>query len=475
MLEFQANTIDFSHDLTQISPLTDDLGRVKIAQAIAEQLRQGDERPRVIGVYGWWGSGKTHLLSQTIHLLQEGNRESKVQIIPCAFQSWKYEMTDDLAPGLIKSLMNVNEQFDNDSLFKDPQTYKSLGQGLLDLLAIVGPVTGPAGQAAGLLAQLVKWGVGNVGERQEAITKNVSQVDIDDISKKMEDLVQAILKSASDKDSSKQYRLVVFIDDLDRCSPDNMVRMFEWLKVHLAVRGCTYVLALDNIAAARAIVGRYKKYLSSEADLEYGLRYLEKLIDQEYELGLPLETDLQAMTIQRIFNRRYNKLSAAIGSRELYDLGSERTCYAYINQLLALRALRNPRTMLKIGYKYKSTLDILTRSEAGPKALREQLTENYPFWSSLLVAMYYRLAPDDVNDFIQGRGYIFGLFGSPSSISKEHWPADKASPMYQFCQLAHDLKEEAADKLVLPSPRALRHLAAIIRENAFTGADSISL
>ena len=472
MLEFQANTIDFSHDLTRISPLADDLGRGKIAQAIAEQLRQGDERPRVIGVYGWWGAGKTHLLSQTIGLLQNGNQDSKIQVIPCAFQSWRYEMTDDLAPGLIKALMNVHEQFDNDSLFQDTQTYKSLGQGLLDLLAIVGPVTGPAGQAAGLLAQLIKWGAGNVGDKKEATTKAIPRVDIDDISKKMEDLVQAILKSASDKDSSKQYRLVVFIDDLDRCSPENMVRMFEWLKVHLAVKGCTYVLALDNIAAARAIVGRYKKYLSSEADLEYGLRYLEKLIDHEYELGLPLETDLQMMTIQRVFNRKYNKFSAAIGSRDLYDLGSERTCYAYIDQLLALRALRNPRTMLKIGYKYKSCLNILTQSETGPKALREQLSNNYPFWSLLLVTLYYRLDPDDVNDFVQGRGHIFGLFGSPRSIPKEHWSPDKASPMYQFCQLAHDLKEEAADKLVLPPPQALRQLAAIIRENAFTGADT---
>ena len=297
---------------------------------------------------------------------------------------------------------------------------------------------------------------------------------IDGISKKMEDLVQAILKSASDKDNSKQYRLVVFIDDLDRCSPDNMVRMFEWLKVHLMATGCTYVLALDNIAAARAIVGRYKTYLSSEADLAYGLRYLEKLIDHEYELGLPLETDLQAMTIQRVFNCQYDTFSAAIGSRELYDLGAERTCYPYIDQLLALRALRNPRTMLKIGYKYKSCLNILTQSETGPKTLREQLTDNYPFWSLLLVAMYYRLDPDEVNDFIQGRGNIFGLFGNPDAAPKDHWSADKTSPMYQFCQLAHRLKDDAADQLMLPATRALRHLAAIIRENAFTGADTIS-
>ncbi len=104
---------------------------------------------------------------------------------------------------------------------------------------------------------------------------------IDEVKGKMAELVEAILDSAHEADPTKQkqYRLVIFIDDLDRCSTERMVRMFEWLKVHMLVERCTYVLALDHIAAARAIVGRYREYLGEDQDLAYGLRYLEKLIE----------------------------------------------------------------------------------------------------------------------------------------------------------------------------------------------------
>ena len=473
MSHYRTKTFNFSHDIDEIENLTDDLGRRQIARAIADELRRTDERAKVIGVYGWWGSGKSHLLSQTIKQLQEDNDNgrAKMQVITCTFKSWQYEMAGDLAPGLIRSLINVDQQFNNQSLLTNPDTYQKIGYGLLGLLPLVTLKSDPTGQLGGFLSQLVSTSMANMEEYKKSLATTAPHSYVDQIRDQMEELVQGILNAAAEKDSTKQYRLVVFIDDLDRCSPENMVRMFEWLKVHLSVKGCTYVMALDHIAAARAIVGRYKEYLGEERDLEYGLRYLEKLVDSEYELGLP--TSLQRMAIRRVYDVKHERLSRAIGAYDLYDLGNF-PCATYMDDLLELRALRIPRTMLKIVRKYKSCLDILTKDPQAKRLARE-LGTAYPFWALLLVAMYYRLEPSDVDDFIQGRGNIYGLLGSYKSIKEEQWSQNPASPKHQFCQFAYDAKKDAGPKLMLPDTKFLRQLAAIIRENAFTGAEATSM
>ena len=283
----------YSHDINEFDNLTDELSRGAIAREIAKEIRQ--DRSRVIGVYGWWGSGKTYLLSQVIGQLLDSNKGSEMEVIVGVFEAWKYEMKGDLAPGIIRSFIDIEKSFGNASILSDPETYKSIGKGLLELISIAGPLIGPAGQASAVASELIKAGIRNVEEYKELLTDTGSQSHVDQVHREIRELAQAILESAKKKNPDKKFRLAMFIDDLDRCSPENMVRMFEWLKVHLSVEKCTYVMALDHIAAARAIVGQYKDYLRAEEGPGYGFRYLEKLVDNEYELGLPVRTELMAI------------------------------------------------------------------------------------------------------------------------------------------------------------------------------------
>ncbi|MEM4204764.1 MAG: hypothetical protein QXS54_11900, partial [Candidatus Methanomethylicaceae archaeon] len=222
------------------------------------------------------------------------------------------------------------------------------------------------------------------------------------------------------------------------------------------VEGCIYVLALDNIAAARAIVGRYKEYLGEERDLAYGFRYLEKLVESEYELGIAPNVEL--MALRQVFgpSTTYKRVSEM--AREL--CGGDFPGVRSIDELLELRSLLVPRTMLKIVYKFRRTMEVLQSVDF----LRNQLPSSYPFWTLLLIAMYYRLDPDHLDEFIRGRGIIHDLIKSPGSIPSDRWGS---WPLREFCQYAGRFGASTGTSMQLPQTEHLFRLASVIRENSF--------
>lgn len=462
MNEFKNHYVKFSHNIDEIDNLPDELGRESVARAIADELRR-NIRPSMIGVYGWWGSGKSHLLSQTIKYLLDDNKNDKQQFIVCIFPAWRYEMDGDLAPGLIKSLMEVEKQFigRNPSL-SNTQNYKDIGRFILKLISTLGSSLGSIGQAAALLSKTMQIGMESIAEHEKS---KLCGSHVDEIQEQMKKLVEAILNSAKETDSNGQYRLTVFIDDLDRCSPENMVRMFEWLKVHLMVEGCSYVMGLDNVAAARAIVGHYKSYIAPDEQLAYGFRYLEKLVDSEYELQLPLK--VEQMALRHVYGETIKSscLRQAICGEELkYNLGDfpgvER-----IDRLLDLRSLRTPRTMLKIIYKFRRVLDILVHNPH-TEDLKTRLGLGYPFWALFLIAMYYRLDPDDLADFVRARGNIYRIMSNHETYKEENWDVSLTSPKWEFYMFARDFS--ITKTMQLPRVEELQKLAAVVHENTLT-------
>jgi len=447
----------FDHRVEQIDDLRDDLGRQVIVRTIVDEIR-GNNRPRVIGIYGSWGAGKSYLLSQVIKGLLDRNQANKQQVIVCIFNPWLYELEGGLASGLIKSLYNLEKQFPGKNpLLSDTEMYKTIAESLLELIVEIGPSFVPGAQpVAKALSKVAQAAIKQKKAQGNSDNSAQPKPVIDEFKGRMQGLVNAILDAAYRQDSTKEYRLVIFIDDLDRCSPENMVQMFEWLKVHLLVEGCTYVIALDHIAAARAIVGRYKEYLGEERDLAYGFRYLEKLIESEYELGIAPNVEL--MALRQIFgiNTPYRKVSDL--AREL--CGNDFPGVRSIDELLRLRSLLAPRTMLKIVYRFKRAMEVISTIEV----LRNQLPASYPFWTLLLIAMYYRLDPDHLDEFVRGRGIIHDLIKSPGSIPSDKWGN---WPLREFCQFADRFGASTGTSMQLLSPEHLFRLASVIRENSF--------
>jgi hypothetical protein len=93
-------------------------------------------------------------------------------------------------------------------------------------------------------------------------------------------------------------RMVIFVDDLERCRPERAVQVFEVASQLLAHRGVVAVLLADmsslSVAAATA-------YSAEDRDdgVGVGRRYLEKLVQLELSLPPPTPTDMKHLLANR--------------------------------------------------------------------------------------------------------------------------------------------------------------------------------
>lgn len=83
-----------------------------------------------------------------------------------------------------------------------------------------------------------------------------------------------------------QGRLVVFVDDLDRCLPEKAVEVMEAIKLFLDATGCLFVLGVDQKVIAQGIKVRYRDFVDGGTGemLLDGARYLEKIIQIPFKL-----------------------------------------------------------------------------------------------------------------------------------------------------------------------------------------------
>ena len=78
------------------------------------------------------------------------------------------------------------------------------------------------------------------------------------------------------------HRLVIFVDDLDRCSEQQTVRLLEAIKLYLQTRYCVFVFGMDGAAARRAVSN-----VLAHKGLEEAQEYLEKLFQTTLHVPVP--------------------------------------------------------------------------------------------------------------------------------------------------------------------------------------------
>ena len=85
----------------------------------------------------------------------------------------------------------------------------------------------------------------------------------------------------------KGYRIVVFVDDLDRCSPDRALEVLESIESFFDIEGIVYVIGMDSETINSII---QKKY--GEGFTVKGLDYLQKIVQLPFQILTWKEIDI---------------------------------------------------------------------------------------------------------------------------------------------------------------------------------------
>jgi KAP family P-loop domain len=130
--------------------------------------------------------------------------------------------------------------------------------------------------------------------------------------------------------------LVVFIDDLDRCSDDVVLKVCEAVRLYLDARGLIFVIACDQSILARRVSS---SVLGGSQD---GYTYLEKIVQVVYRVPIPTEGQIK------------NLIESYAQKSGIADLIDEN-----VIKVLTEGSNRNPRTIKRVinSFVLEHTLD----------------------------------------------------------------------------------------------------------------------
>lgn len=264
--------------------------------------------PVTIGVFGDWGGGKSSIMRMMEKHLNSVNDET----VCLYFNSWVFEGYDDAKAALLDSILKVfadETRFSEDVIKKAKELFKSvnwmrmMGLGFKNIAfpLIMASVGGPAGIAAALSGSFVGGlsdKVANLFSREKK--QDEQDFELEELINKPAEEKAMLVREFRDKfeemlSATNIKRLIVLIDDLDRCSPERLIENLEAIKLFLNVPKTAFVIGADPRIVRHAIEYRYKARITSDEPTEADAKtesisnrfvkdYLEKLIQIPYYL-----------------------------------------------------------------------------------------------------------------------------------------------------------------------------------------------
>ena len=218
--------------------------------------------PLTLGVFGSWGSGKTSLMK-----MLQLRFESNTRVKTVWANAWRYEGKEEMQSALVHAILT--------SVIEN----RTLSEELKELLQRLKRGTS--------VLKLGKF----LGKTLLTMTPDINSL-IDCFEQESGELAKTMARFEQDFEALLKKtdldRVVVFIDDLDRCQSDKVVETFETIKLFLGIPECTFVIGADPTKIEHAIEDYYKLD-RKDIDLNLGDRgfaddYIEKIVQVPFRI-----------------------------------------------------------------------------------------------------------------------------------------------------------------------------------------------
>lgn len=230
--------------------------------------------PTTIGIFGDWGSGKSSLV-QMVHAELAKDPDT----LCIVFNGWLFEGYDDAKAALMGTILDELRD-KRGAATKAGALFTRLVK-KVDWLRLVGLA------AKGYVRIKAAVATGGGSEAALALVKDASEGDPEEIQKVIKEGAEGTESGRQTvRDFQKEFqellektgvkRLVVFIDDLDRCLPDRVIETLEAIKLFLFVPRSAFIISADEDLIQHAVRMRFPSIEGVKEAV--GRDYLEKLI-----------------------------------------------------------------------------------------------------------------------------------------------------------------------------------------------------
>lgn len=283
---------DPSYPLWSDEPsLTDLLSFDAVAVTAADALLDDRLDPVALGLSGPWGSGKTTVLGLVAQSLDARNTD-EAKVIVVQTDPWRYDPTTGAKESLIAEVLGrLSEEVAKDETTggKAKKLLKRLVQRVDWAKAI------KLAAKTSLALQIPSF------DQLTDLVKDSDDSDEDRPPRGLEGFRSEFKELMASDELRHVRRVVVLVDDLDRCLPETVIETLEAIRLFLAVPKMSFVIAADEDRVAEAIRTRFPGSAADPADgawtEEPAKLYLHKIVQTTLPLPALSRFDTQAFLL----------------------------------------------------------------------------------------------------------------------------------------------------------------------------------
>lgn len=324
-------------------------------------VEQATPLPLTVGVFGSWGAGKSSFLQ----LWQRRFEATQTRTI--WFNPWKYDRKVEVWAALLHTILSEMEKEDT---LKDKA--KKLARAATWLSVRAGLGAAAAFATGGVVkGEQVDKMLEGLAEEDSAQYRQVNRFEFD--------FAEAVSEFVGE-----DGRLVVFVDDLDRCTPESAMTVLESLKLFFAQSQCVFVLALDLDVLAAVATNKFDEALKgAPSDVVSGMAYLDKIVQLPFFLP-----DVGFDTLREAFGPYLSELADDSFFWELLRRGlgvNPRRLKRYINVFNMALAVFQAHGTQPLSREFRLQLAVLLIIRSRHRAFFHALTSEPEAWRNLTV------------------------------------------------------------------------------------------
>lgn len=260
----------------------DFLNYSEVAELIAEMIGNPDLLPMSLGVFGSWGVGK----SSTLRLVANELAKAGDKYLVIHFDAWLYQDFDDARAALMSVIADELVKVAPTSLTSKARSLF----GRINKLRALGLLVEGGALAAGVPTfGLIRRGLEGARDLWEGTGDKEDLEAIKKAGADVKDQASGVLEKVSEKGPPEEIAafrkdfgevldglgktMVVFIDNLDRCLPENAIHTLEAVRLFLFMPKTAFVVGADEDMIRYAVARHF-----NEPGEKQVTDYLDKLI-----------------------------------------------------------------------------------------------------------------------------------------------------------------------------------------------------